>query len=119
VIQIQAAVDLFTYPFRMLAVSVSGDIYQPPVPPGWQLVEGYFSDQTSQGSSPLSIVAQLGPRQNEPPPAQEVEFASHATTFSAVGWWYQGPDSWSGVFYYDEDWPLTCRILFKGWQACS
>lgn len=121
VIQIQATVDLswpLTYPFHMLAINVSGDIYQPPLGPGWHLIEGYFSEQTSEGF-PLSIQAQLGPGQNELLSAQGIDYASGATTFSAIGWWYQGPDSWGGVFSYDGDWPLTCRILFRGWQACS
>ena len=121
VIQIQATVDLswpLAYPFRMLAINVIGDIYQPPLGPGWQLIEGHFSEHASQGF-PLSILAQLGPRQNQPPPAQEVDFASHETTFSTVVWWYKVPNSWGGVFYYDDNPHFKSRILFKGWQACS
>jgi hypothetical protein len=102
----------------MLAINVIGDIYQPPLGPGWQLIEGHFSEHASQGF-PLSILAQLGPRQNQPPPAQEVDFASHETTFSTVVWWYKVPNSWGGVFYYDDNPHFKSRILFKGWQACS
>jgi hypothetical protein len=115
VIQIQATVDLFTYPYRMLAVNLSGDICHP-LGTEWQLIDGYFSQQNDPLS--LSILAQLGPSPNRQIAAQEIDFTSCAQTFFAVSWRYQGPDSYLSIFSY-EDYIWTCNILFKGWQACS
>jgi hypothetical protein len=125
VIQIEATVDLnaqSTYPpYRMLAVSLSGNICQP-LATEWELTDGFFfvPQQAGSNTEPVSFSIQvqrvrLG---NQQVAAEEPDFTSCATSFFAISHRYFGPDSWLGIFSF-ENFIWTCNILFKGWQACS
>jgi hypothetical protein len=115
VIHIQATVDLFTYPYRILAVNLSGNICQL-IETEWQVIEGNFGGDEFNG---LLLTAERVPLSNQQVAAEEMNFTSCASVFAAVATHHQNPDSYLAVFAFDT-WGLwTCNILFKGWQACS
>ncbi len=119
VIDIQAVVDLNTYPFVVLEGSIRGNLYTAPGT-GWKVTSGYFGTPNSRYPFSLFIEAEASPLGNAATAARPVLPAGTVhQKISIVCALSELPNAFPGYFFLDDEAAFFgCTVLFKGWQPC-